>query len=532
MKLPFSIHSLTRRPPVLSRPAMLLLRGTFFLTAAGILTRVMGFFYRIFLSRAIGAEGMGIYQLIFPVYGIALSLCASGIQTAVSRLCAAQALSGRPTRILRAGLVLSLSLSLLVSLFLYGRADFLADTLLLEPRCAPLLRALAFCVPLSSLHSCINGYYYSLQKAGIPALSQLLEQGARMLFLWLAWQVCLQEQTALTLDMAIWAIAAGEAAAVLCTLTALAQSPSGPKLAKASPGRADTGLLPAIRLILPIAAPLTLTRLLVSGLGSAEAVLIPNRLAAYGYSTATSLSIYGIFTGMAMPLVLFPTAVTAAVSVLLLPTVAKAQSSHRHAQISHTIYATVKCCLLLGIFCFGIFLTYGKEIGIFLFGNALAGEFLRILSWLCPFLYLSSALSSILNGLGKTFAVFRNQMASLAIRIAFVVFFIPLFGIQGCLWGLLGSQLFLSLAGLAALRPFMDFPFPAYDWIARPCFYLFLSVGLSLAITPLAEPLASLSPLLPLCVRIAAAGAAYVLLLSCAEIIRLYKSRQLRQNSI
>ena len=280
------------------------------------------------------------------------------------------------------------------------------------------------------------------------------------------------------------------------------------------------------------AAPLTLTRLLVSGLGSAEAVLIPNRLAAYGYSTATSLSIYGIFTGMAMPLVLFPTAVTAAVSVLLLPTVAKAQSSHRHAQISRTIYATVKCCLLLGIFCFGIFLTYGKEIGIFLFGNALAGEFLRILSWLCPFLYLSSALSSILNGLGKTFAVFRNQMASLAIRIAFVVFFIPLFGIQGCLWGLLGSQLFLSLAGLAALRPFMDFPFPAYDWIARPCFYLFLSVGLSLAVTPLAEPLASLSPLLPLCVRIAAAGAAYVLLLSCAEIIRLYKSRQLRQNSI
>ena len=62
-----------------------LITGTILLTAAGLLSRVLGFFYRIFLSRTIGAEGLGIYQMIFPVYGIFFSLCAGSIQTAISR---------------------------------------------------------------------------------------------------------------------------------------------------------------------------------------------------------------------------------------------------------------------------------------------------------------------------------------------------------------------------------------------------------------------------------------------------------------
>lgn len=67
-----------------------LFAGTLLLTAAGFLSRILGFFYRIFLSRAIGAEGLGIYQMIFPVHGIAFALCAGPIQTSVSRLTAAE----------------------------------------------------------------------------------------------------------------------------------------------------------------------------------------------------------------------------------------------------------------------------------------------------------------------------------------------------------------------------------------------------------------------------------------------------------
>ena len=62
-----------------------LFTGTLLLTAAGILSRFIGFFYKIFLSRTIGAEGLGIYQLIFPVMALCFSLTSAGIQTSVSR---------------------------------------------------------------------------------------------------------------------------------------------------------------------------------------------------------------------------------------------------------------------------------------------------------------------------------------------------------------------------------------------------------------------------------------------------------------
>ena len=120
------------------------IRGAFFLTAAGMLTRVMGFFYRIFLSRSIGAEQVGIYQMIFPVYGVLCAASSSGIQTAISRLTAAEASSGADTRFLRCGLFTALLLASLGSAGLLAFADPLAETLLGEPRCAPLLRALAF----------------------------------------------------------------------------------------------------------------------------------------------------------------------------------------------------------------------------------------------------------------------------------------------------------------------------------------------------------------------------------------------------
>ena len=50
-----------------------LFRGAAVLTAAGLITRIMGFFFRIFLSHAFGEENVGLYQLIFPVYALCLS---------------------------------------------------------------------------------------------------------------------------------------------------------------------------------------------------------------------------------------------------------------------------------------------------------------------------------------------------------------------------------------------------------------------------------------------------------------------------
>ena len=90
--------------------------------------------------------------------------------------------------------------------------------------------------------------------------------------------------------------------------------------------------------------------------------------------------------------------------------------------------------------------------GILIFKNASAGQFLKTLSFICPFLYLNSTLMSILNGLGKTTCCFIHNLAALSIRIAFTFFMIPVYGIKGYLWGVLLGELLLSWLNLRVLR--------------------------------------------------------------------------------
>ncbi len=432
-----------------------LITGTLLLTLAGILSRVIGFFFRIFLSQTIGAEGMGIYQLTIPIHILTISLTSSAIQTAISRFVAqaavntsqkASAPSGRRTHMhcnescyLGAGLMLSLSLAFLCTVFLYQSAPYLAVHFLEEPRCAPLLEIIAFTIPFGAIHSCINGYFYGLKKTFVPAVSQLLEQLARVLSVWLFFQISMEKHNAISLNLVVWGMVVGEFAAVLFSVSFLRHRKS------------QGSRVHALGQILFMSLPLSANRILVNILQSMEAVMLPGQLRIYGYSNTEALSVYGTLTGMALPMVLFPSVLTNSVSVMLLPVIAEAQEKKEHRYIINAVKKTCFYSLLLGFLCTLLFLICGRWMGEFLFSNSLAGTFIVTLGWICPFLYLSTTLHSILNGLGKTTHTFFLNILGLAIRIAFVLFVIPLAGIKGYLWGALLSQIVMAAGALLML---------------------------------------------------------------------------------
>ena len=123
-----------------------LIAGTILLTATGILSRIIGFFYRIFLSQTIGEEGMGIYQLIAPVMALSFSITAAGIQTAISKFVAPEPTSHdykSSLRVLLVGFTISLSLSAILGFFLFEYSFFIAKNFLLEERCSSLVRIFA-----------------------------------------------------------------------------------------------------------------------------------------------------------------------------------------------------------------------------------------------------------------------------------------------------------------------------------------------------------------------------------------------------
>lgn len=426
------------------------LQGTLILTCTGLLSRFIGFFYRIFLSQTIGAQGLGIYQLVMPLQGVIMALCAAGMQAAISRLCASRMALGQEKEsrdYFLLGTGTAVLFSILVSFLVYQNGTFFAVQILKEPGTFSLIRLLSFSFPLSTLHSCINSYYYSRKQTALPSGIQLLEQIARVGSSYALYLIFLSEGREITPIIAIGGAVFSEIMASLSSLIAISVDFTRSRYRL----RQITHPLSGIRSMMEMALPHSTNRLLLTLLGSMEVILIPQRLQISGMNSEEALAVYGVFTGMALPLILFPSTITNSASVMLMPSVAEFQALGYKKRIDYVIGRTCRYCFLLGAGCTLFFFVFGKILGGFLFQSPTAGVYIKTLSFICPFLYMNTALASILNGLGKPNTCLLHNVAGIGIRICFVLFAIPRIGIRGYFYGMLLSELVKSVFHLTSL---------------------------------------------------------------------------------
>ncbi len=450
-----------------------IIKGTLILTVAGLLTRLIGFFYKIFLSKALGAEVLGLYQLIFPVYGICYTIYASGIQTAISKLVAEEAAKGGTKgskRVLKTGIILSVSLAFILSFLIYNTSDLIATKLLLHAESAPSLRILAYVFPFCGITACINGYYYGLKKAGVPALTQLVEQIIRVSFVYVIALYFGGGQIKATCELAVAGIVVGEIASNIYNLISLIIQKNEKK---SSDGIQKQHQSRFLRSLINMSVPLTANRLFISVLHSFEAVIIPAMLQKSGLTDSESLSLFGILNGMAIPFLLFPSTITNSLSVLLLPAISEASAKQNTKLISRTVSVSIKYSLILGIFSTGFFLFFGLPLGLSVFHIKEAGAYLMILAWLCPFLYTATTLSSIINGLGKAHLTFLNSVVGLSFRIILLALIIPQYGIYGYFISVLISQLLITALDVAIVVKHISFQLDAVNSILKPSIITF-----------------------------------------------------------
>lgn len=171
--------------------------------------------------------------------------------------------------------------------------------------------------------------------------------------------------------------------------------------------------------------PISSTRVVLSLLHSIEAMIIPIFLMHYGMTFSMAISIYGTMLGMSMPFIMFPSAITNALSAMLLPSISSLASKNDFASIRRTASLALKYSLSMGIFFTVFFVVFGNSLGYEFFNSKLAGEFIMILAWLCPLIYVEMTLSGIINGFGLTKITFKFNMFTALIRIVFLVFLFP-----------------------------------------------------------------------------------------------------------
>ncbi|MBQ9604112.1 MAG: polysaccharide biosynthesis protein [Firmicutes bacterium] len=404
-----------------------IIKGAAVLTFANLISRIMGFVYRIFMSKAIGARGMGVLQLIMPVYMLVFSLCSSGLATTVSTCTAAGMAKddkGGVRKILHTALYFSVVLSIAASAAVFFGAEPIGRVFLHEPDTVRALKILSFCFPFMSAGACLRGYFCGIQKMGVPAAAQVAEQCVRIGVVYCLCGVMLSRGMGYACAMAVMGMASGEIVSFL--LTYIFYFLRKKELLKYT----SMTNRQAVDTVLSAAVPLTLNRGVSSCLAAFENTLIPQRLMLSGMTNEQALSVFGGLCGMAAPLIMFPCSLLTALATALMPAISEYASKNDFKAVGALLRRALLFTAVVGIFGCGIFIVFPSEIALAVYGRADIAGLLRLLGVICPFLYTQVIMSAALNGVNCQFHIFKMGILSSCITIFAIWFLMPRFGIH------------------------------------------------------------------------------------------------------
>lgn len=410
--------------------------GCIILMSANMITRLLGFFYRIYMSRAIGTEGMGLYQLIMPLYMLGYSLTSSGITTTVSRLTAqqcAKSCSQNAVKILHTALLMCLTLSCALTFILFFGAEQVSQYIIKDVRTCMPLRLLSLCFPFMACGSCIRGYFIGKQEHVFPASSQIFEQTVRMISIAAIMTFFAPQGIEKSCAAAVVGIALGELFSFLLTIFFYCFAD------KKEHRKATMSYSSAFLAVSAMAIPLTASRAIGSAISALENILIPLRLSYFG-GCSNALSQYGALTGMVMPLVQFPASLIGAVSVSLIPALTSAQTLKNTISAHRTVTKTIAFTAIVSCGAAVFFCMFSSQVCQTVYGQPELSKLLKALSILCPAMYLHITLIGILNSLGKQIHIFINGLLGSAVNIFFIYFFMPKYGLWAYIYGCFAGQ--------------------------------------------------------------------------------------------
>lgn len=201
--------------------------------------------------------------------------------------------------------------------------------------------------------------------------------------------------------------------------------------------------------------PVATTSYIKSGLSTLKHLIIPSSLEKNGFDCDKALAEYGTITGMAMPIVMFPSTFLSAVSVLLIPEFSRYYVKNDYQKIKLYSKKLIIVSFLFASCLTLFFLIFGNKLGILIYKDASVGMYIKLFAPLIPFMYVDIIVDSILKGLDAQVNVLFINIVDLLISISFIFFFVPIFGIAGFIASVFVSEILnfvLSLKKLVDLE--------------------------------------------------------------------------------
>ena len=406
------------------------IKNAMILTVSSLILRFAGIIFKVYITRLIGSEGVGLYQLVFSFYMLASTFATSGISTAVTRLVTEEMALGSKKgtlQIFKRAIQLTLIIALVSLCLVFFGAEFIAKNIIGDIRSLPALKILPFSLPFMGISSCIRGYFIARRRVTPNALTQIFEQGVRIVAVLFLVKKFISKGLAAACSAVLLGdtIAEGFSCLVLYLCYKVSQ-----KTLNSLKGRPNPPF-GVIKELTRIALPITSGRYLNTALRTAENVLVPKNLSRYPLSGANALSQFGMIKGMALPILFFPSTLLNSVSTLLIPEMSEAVAKNMRSTIKRLTVKVLRLTFLMSVVFGIVFFFAGKQIGMLIYDSGDVGYLLVALSPIVPFMYLDSVSDGILKGLDQQAFTFRTAISDSTIRIILILCLLPISGMKG-----------------------------------------------------------------------------------------------------
>ncbi len=446
------------------------IRGAAILAIAGAVSKILGALYRIPLARMIGDEGMGLYQLAYPIYTTILSLATAGVPVAISVVIArreAENCPGDIKRVFRVSFVLLFLCGLFLTILMIGGGHFIAEKFLHNEKAYWPIIAVAPAIFISSVMAVFRGYFQGQQMMTPTAVSQVIEQLFRV--------------TAI-LAMAVWLLPYGlEYAAAGATGGAVVGTTAGLIVMivyfvhyKKTQGK-PTSLLPTssksryeiARELLQLAIPVSLGAIVLPLVQSLDAMIVPGRLMAIGYSSQRATGLYGQLSGMAAVLISLPSIFTIAISTSLVPAISEAFANRQMREVHERLNYGLRAAMIISIPAAAGLFALAVPICDLLYNQPEAGLCLAPLAFSAVTLAAFQLSSAGLQGIGQPQIVMHHLIVIGVCKVIlnYTLTSIPALNIQGAAIGTVCAFFVGALLNLVALRRYTKVKFEIHRFV-------------------------------------------------------------------
>ena len=364
--------------------------GTLILLTGGFLSKLLGFVLRIIITRQIGTEGIGLYSLITPTFGLFITIATFSYPASISKVINVKGKSSKST--VFSIIPISLLLNLITLLIIFLIAKQLAVYFLKDARLYIPLLSIGFTLPFIGLSSIIKGYYWGKQRMGVYILSNIVEQIVRITILIFLIPILIEKSLVLTISVIILVNMISETSSIIVMLLGL---PKGITLSKED-------IKPKkeyIRDIMNISVPSTSSKIVGSLAHFLEPIVLINILNFVGYSNDFIVREYGIINGYALALLLIPQFFTMSISTSLIPELAKNYSVKNITQCKKRIYQITGLSLAIGAFSTGIIFAIPEYLLNLIYKTTLGSNYIKVLAPFFLLYFINTPLANALQAL-------------------------------------------------------------------------------------------------------------------------------------